>query len=157
MMMKTTLVAISIAVFGTNPCIAQSSAHSDAISWGESVQGVQVSITMTSSVFQAGSHTTVMVVTKNSSTNYIYPTWHFDVLLTNGAGKLYRVRTSKHLFVERRYTVTIKPGEQNHEMIPVTFEENVEPGDYTLKATRSFTVNGKDFKLESNLLKVQIK
>jgi hypothetical protein len=56
-----------------------------------------------------------------------------------------------------RQIATLKPGEERIDNIPVTFGENIDPGNYTLKATRSFTVKGEEVKLVSNLLKVQIK
>jgi len=53
--------------------------------------------------------------------------------------------------------LTMSPGEQNVRIIPATIGKNIEPGDYTVQATRSFSMNGTSFRLESNLLKVQVK
>jgi len=80
------LVLISLCVLAINSV--------RAADWGQSVQGVQLAITMTNSVFQVGSSSAVASVTTNSSTNTIIvdisaPTIHFDVLLTNDTGKLY--------------------------------------------------------------------
>ena len=153
---------------------AQSTNHPEATDWGKSVQGVQLSITMTNNVFQAGSSTTVESVTKNSSTNDIVvdtfaPTAVFDVLLKNSAGKTYHVTTPTPIIGPSHF-VTIKPGEESAESIPVTFGKTrfgdiVDPGDYTLRATRHFSSSKEDyihggdgaFMLESNLIKVQIK
>jgi hypothetical protein len=55
-----------------------------------------------------------------------------------------------------RELVTINPGEEKSEFIPITIGENIEPGDYTLKATRTFTLNDSDFTLESNSIRVTI-
>jgi hypothetical protein len=66
--------------------------------------------------------------------------------------------------------VTLKPGEESSESIPVTFGktrfgDSVEPGNYTLLATRRFGLSmedmihpgGRQFVLGSNSLKVQVK
>jgi hypothetical protein len=58
----------------------------------------------------------------------------------------------------------LKPGDQLNETIPVRFVANVPAedytlipaGDYRLKASRRFTVNGKEYELVSNLLRVHI-
>jgi hypothetical protein len=146
------LVLISLCVLAINSV--------RAADWGQSVQGVQLAITMTNSVFQVGSSSAVASVTTNSSTNTIIvdisaPTIHFDVLLTNDTGKLYHITTRMDIREPGRL-IMINPGEEQNESIPVTFGENIEPGDYTLKATRKFTLNGGKFTLESNSIKVTI-
>jgi hypothetical protein len=159
-----------IIIFGLVVVPASASdSDQEATNWGKSVQGVQLSIMMATNVFQVGSSTTVESVTKNSSTNDIVvdifaPTMVFDVLLTNSAGKTYHVTTPMMIRGPRHF-VTIKPGEESAESIPVTFGDIVEPGDYTLRATRHFSSSKEDyihevegaFTLESNLIKVQIK
>ena len=153
------------------PCFAavftvQASNSQTITNWGESVQGVQLAITVTNSVFQIGSQATVLSVTKNFSTEVVKvdisaPTINFDVILTSSTGKLYHITTPTNIGYPTIFR-TINPGEERAESIPVTFGktrfgDTVEPGDYTLKATRHFSMNGKDFELVSNLLKVQVK
>jgi hypothetical protein len=41
----------------------------------------------------------------------------------------------------------INPGDEKSESIPVTFGENIELGDYTLIATRTFTLNDRYLRL----------
>jgi hypothetical protein len=152
-----TILIYTLAV-EVKSCIAQDS--QTITNWCEAVQGVQLSITMTNNVFDVGSHSVVASVTKNSSTNTIIvdmsaPTVNFDVLLTNDTGKLYHVTTPMMIRGPRKL-VAIQPGEESVESIPVTFGENIEPGDYTLKATRTFTLNDKEFTLESNSIKVKV-
>jgi hypothetical protein len=154
--MKTLLLLCFAAVF-----TVQAGNSQTITNWGESVQGVQLSITVTNSVFRVGSSAAVASVTKNSSTNVIVvdifaPTVVFDLLLTSDTGKLYHVTTPMKIRGPRQL-VEIKPGEESAESIPMTFGENIEPGDYTLKATRHFSMHGKDFELVSNFLKVQLK
>jgi hypothetical protein len=155
------LSVIIVLVLVVVPARAGSGSDQEATNFGKSVQGVQLAITMTNSVFQVGSSSTVASVTTNSSTNTITvdisaPTIHFGVLLTNDTGKLYHVTTRLDIREPGRL-VTINPGEEQSESIPVTFGENIEPGDYTLKATRKFSSSdGEDFTLESNSIKVKI-
>ena len=127
---------------------------------GESVQGVQLSISMTNSVVKTPLSTTVTAVTRNLSTNEIrvdiaFLTVFFDIILTDDRGKLYHVITPV-LVRGPREIVPLKPGEQRSDSIPVTFSEDIEPGDYTLKTTRSFTLKGQEFHLVSNPLKIRI-
>ncbi len=131
-----------------------------AADWGQSVQGVQLAITMTNNVFQVGSSSAVESVTTNSYTNTITvdisaPTMNFGVFLTNDTGKSYDV-TPRLKIREPGRLVTISPGGGQSESIPVTFGENIAPGDYTLKATRHFTMSGEDFTLESNSIKIKV-
>src|ERR1035437_394502 len=145
---------ILMAAVGANLCVAQANDSQAITNWGQIVQGVQLAITMTNSVFQVGSSSAVESVTTNSSTNTIIvdisaPTMNFGVLLTNDTGKSCRV-TPRLAIREPGRPVTISPGGELSESIPVIFGKNIEPGDYTLKATRTFTLNDKEFTLESN-------
>jgi len=152
--MKTIMLLCVAAV-----CTVQASDSQTITNWGESVQGVQLSITIATNVFPVGSSATVESIIKNSSTNDIsllMSAVNFNVLLTNNTGKSNNLIKPVVILYPRRF-VTIKPGEESDESIPVTFGDAVEPGDYTLEATRHFTMNGKDFELVSNLLKVQVK
>jgi hypothetical protein len=160
MMMKATWALALVVIFGANLCTAQSNGLPATPKWGDSVQGVQLSITMTNSVFGIGTSTTVAAITKNSSSNEItieisFPTVAFNILLTNDAGKSYRIVTP-FLIRGMRQFATLKPGEERIANIPVTFREDIEPGNYTLNASRHFTLNNEEFSLVSNALKVQI-
>jgi uncharacterized membrane protein len=160
MKIKMTLVLTFIAVVSANLCLAQPSGHPAGVSWGQSVEGVRLLITMTNTIVNAGKSNLIVAVIENSSTNAIRiadtgGTMGFDILLTSSAGKSYHLSPKVDDFM--RKTVTIKPGEQNSSAIPVTIGKNIEPGDYTLKATRFFYVKDDHFQLESNVLRVQIK
>ncbi|HEY5043670.1 MAG TPA: hypothetical protein VIK53_16985 [Verrucomicrobiae bacterium] len=164
-MKKIALVSIWIAILGVSQCVAQSNNSQIAANWGQSVQGVQLMITMTNRVFQIGSSSVVTSVTRNSSTNAITidvsaPTVEFDVLLKSETGKLYHITTPLKIR-ELSKPVMINPGEEKSESIPVTFGvtrfgDAVEPGDYMLKATRPFVLNDKEYTVESNSIKVKI-
>ncbi len=178
MNMKTRCLLLSLSVItllGLAVASARAGSDSDqgATNWGKSVQGVQLSITMATNVLKLGSSTTVEAVTKNSSTNDIVvdmfpPTMVFDVLLIDSAGKSYHATTPTVIMGPLLF-VTVKPGAESSESIPVTFGmtrfgDTVEPGDYTLFATRHFGFNQEDFihlgnrlfALESNSIKVTI-
>ena len=156
---------ICAAILVVNQCMAQSNNSQIATNWGQSVQGVQLMITMTNRVFKIGSSSVVTSVTRNSSTNAITidisaPTADFDVLLISETGKLYHITTPLNIRVLST-PVMINPSEEKSESIPVTFGvtrfgDAVEPGDYTLKATRAFSSSGGDFTVESNSIKVTI-
>jgi hypothetical protein len=156
---------ICAAILTANQCVAQSNNSQMAANWGQSVQGVQLEITMTNSVYQVGSSSVVASVTRNSSENAITidisaPTVNYDVLLTSETGKLYHITTPLKIR-ELTKLVMINHGEEKSESIPVTFGvtrfgDAVEPGEYMLKATRKFVLNDKEYTLESNSLKVQI-
>jgi hypothetical protein len=156
-----------IALLGLAVVSARAGSDSDqqATNWGNSVQGVQLSITMTNNVFQVGSSSAADSVITNSSTNAITvdisaPTIDFDVLLISDTGKLYDITTPLKIR-ELSIPVMINPGEEKSESIPVTFGATrfgnaVEPGDYTLKAKRTFSSSDGKFTLESNSIKVTI-
>ena len=170
MINRISFILFYMAIIKANLCIAQPNSPGGAADWGKSVQ---LLISVTNSVFRAGSSATITSVTKNSSTNSIIvdissPTVNFDVLLANDSGKLYHI-TTPMMIRKPRHFVTIKPGEESIESIPVTFGktrfgDTVESGDYTLKATRHFSLSNEDylhssegtFVLESNSIKVQI-
>jgi hypothetical protein len=161
-MTKKILGIICLVVFGTSLCLAQAIDHSDATDWGKNVQGVQLSISTTttnSSVIKTGSSINIVAVIRNSSTNAIrlVQIWQpadYDVFLTSGAGKTYHL-IDRPLIIRMRTILTINPGEQNIRIIPVKIGKNIETGNYTLQATR-FLSSNEGGKLESNLLKVQI-
>ena len=160
-MLKKILGTICLIALGIAPCVAQSDSSEIVPKWGENVQGVQLSITMTNSFFESGSTITIVTVIKNSSTNAIQlaelsQPADYDILLKNGANKVYHL-IQKPLIIRMRTMLTINPGEQIVRIIPATIGMNIVPGDYTLQATRSFSLNGSSFGLESNLLKVHIK
>ena len=144
---------------GGNLCNGQTNSQSIS-TWGQSVQGVRLAISMTNNVFRLGTSAGVIAVTKNSSTNAIIvdesaPTMNFDVLLTNDTGKSYHVTTRKMIRSPKKL-VSLGFGEESEETVPVTFIEDIAPGDYTLKAVRKFVQNNKNYTLESNAINVSI-
>jgi hypothetical protein len=184
MIIKIMLASICMVAFGVIPCLAQQSGTPEATDWGKSVQGVQLSITMTNDVVDAGALLNVVAVIKNASTNAIQlhstgPITDYDLLLTNSVGKSYHLTPAAYI-THRNTIETIYPGMHKISIMPVKFGENIKLGDYTLKATRFFSVviggnvspktgfgepgnfsnvgvSGGNYRVESNLLKVRIK
>ena len=165
---KRILGIVCVVVFGAGACAAQSNDSQTVTNWGESVQGVQLSISITTNVFRVGSSATIASVIRNLSTNDITvdesdPTISFDVLLIDGTGILYHAIPMTPFYRLRlmRQLVTIKAGEESVESIPVILGkafsgETVEHGDFTLKAMRHFSTSESSFALKSSPIKVRI-
>jgi hypothetical protein len=157
-------IAFVLVILGANRCVAQSNDLQVITNWGQNVQGVQFAVTVTTNVFKFGSSSVVTFVTKNFSTNTITvfvpaSMSGSDVILTNDTGKLYHIIShpkNKNADALLSGLAPIDPGAEVVESIPVTFGENIEPGDYDLKATRHFSSGKVDFTLESNLIKLRI-
>jgi hypothetical protein len=181
---QVTLILICVVAFGVDVCNAHASEPQDVTLWGKSVQDVQLALTMTNSVVESGSSIVVRATIKNTSTNTIRLDYtgmpsDFDLILTGGAGKI-RHLIPAPIIVHMHVLLSIIPGEQRAWPIPVTFGSDISPGDYTLKAARTFSVtiggnvdhgtgfgkpgtprdsyiNAGNFTADSNLLKVQVK
>jgi len=148
-----------IFAFGGNLCSAQSNAPPPSIEWGRNERGVRLSITMTNRVVISRSSTVLTALITNSSTNNIVLFWSspetdFYLSLTNNAGKSYLL--TPHFIEGSTGRETIYPAGRKAEAVPVTFGSEIQPGDYTLKASRDFGLGGGIFRLESNPVKVQI-
>src|ERR1035437_1649887 len=158
MIKKMMLLSICMFGIGVSLCDAQGGDFTTT-NWGESIQGIQLSIKITTNVFKAGSSATFTAVTRNSSANFItvdatLPVTSFDVILTNNTGEHYHIIKTPSAIGYPTLLKTINHGEESTESIPMTFGETrfgniVEPGDYTLKATRKFTLNDKEYTVES--------
>jgi len=119
-----------------------------------------MSISMAKTVVQTGSSSTVEAVTKNSSTRAVTvdtsaPVVDYDVVLRSAGGETHHLITLSALLLPQRL-VSIAPGAEDTASIPVTFTKDIKPGSYTLYATRTFTLDGHDFLLKSNSIKVKI-
>ena len=157
--------AMCAVVFGAGICTAQSSGSQTITNWGESIQGVQLSIMITNSVLDTNSTITLVAVIKNSSKNaidlpYTGQPADYDVILRNSSSRMYHL--IRMPVTSLNTTVTVKPGEQDVRSIlvalgPISARGIIAPGDYTLQATRWFTVETNEFKLVSNSLKVRLK
>jgi hypothetical protein len=157
------LLSLCLVLFGASPGAAQSNTTPKNPNWGKDIQGVQLSINMTNNVVERGLTFTMVALITNSATNAIVfghrsAETDFDVSLTNASGKLYHLtprwlgRSSGSATIESRVQVQLT--------IPVTIGKDIEPGNYTINASRVFSVRGTPYNfltLESNPLQVQIK
>ena len=151
-------------------CMGQTNDKTNVFDWGDSVKGIRLSIAMTNLVWQNGASASVSAVTTNSSTNGVeiatnFPGLEFDILIKNQSGKRYHVATPLWYRGPRGFII-LEPKSDIIEAIPVTFGKTVtfggndiDPGEYTLTATRSFTYPGQrdKFYVFSNPLRIQVK
>jgi hypothetical protein len=160
MIIKKTFISLILVSFLVELGLAHSYGSTNEIRWGESINGVRLSITMSNSLVDAGSLAFIATVITNGSANPIIialgdPEMDYDLLLTNGGGMGYNLTPPFILGSSTR--ITINTNIQFPETIPVTFGTNIVPGDYTLQATRFFGLGDGRFKVDSNLLNVHVK
>ena len=149
---------------GYTPNRNQPKAPPGATNWGKSVNGVSLSLFMTNRIVERGSSVSVSAVITNASRGAVYlettaTPADFDCLLTNGAGKVYHL-IPPILLIRLHGMDTLEPREEIVRVLPVTFGNKIEPGDYILQATRGFkasTMGEEWITLVSNPLQVQIK
>jgi hypothetical protein len=161
MNLKSIVVSIYVIVITANQDLAQTNGPAQLTEWGMSVQGVQLSISITNSVIKAGEQMCIETIITNSATNAIDLSMtgrdtDFDLFLTNGAGRGYSLTSSDYMAGSTFY-YTINKTNKFAEKIPLTVGTNVEAGDYTLLAYRRFTLGDGHFRLESNPIKLQVK
>jgi len=132
-----------------------------ATNWGKSIAGVRLSMTITESAFESGSSVTVLCVISNASTNVIYLgvtglPQDYDLVLENRTGMAYHLITPTG--AEKNIVISLPPGEVDIRNLDVKLWNEIEPGDYTLTATRLFSAGqNKWLKVDSNPLKIEIR
>ncbi|HTR43385.1 MAG TPA: hypothetical protein VMH87_17370 [Pseudomonadales bacterium] len=141
--------------------------------WGSPVSGVQMSITVSNTIISTGSGFIINIVIRNSSTNIIKlgessPEKDFTAILTDKSGRLYQL-TRNDPFFTRLLRMDLKSGESHNWILGVETDKyyessgfiatnsDIPQGNYTLSVTRNFSVSNGRFKLESNVLKIQIR
>jgi hypothetical protein len=148
----------SICLFGLfASCLFHSKECFGGDYWGKAVQDVKLTINMTNDVFLVGSSVAFEAVITNASAVPIIVDKNFTltVIIKNDEGNSFDVTASKMILYPIQ-PVPVPPGERYTNFASATFEQNVEPGDYTLHATQTFQSNNKHFTLESNLIKIKI-
>jgi len=152
---------ICMVLCGANLCIAQPSAVPASTNWGKSVQGVQLLITLTNNVVETGASITARIVMWNASTNIITvgitgTALDFGLVLRNGSGKPYDDLRPFPLSGSATSEMVTSGGIRERN-VPVVFPSNIEPGEYTLVATRAFSSRAGSFMVESKPVRIQIK
>jgi hypothetical protein len=160
MNLKSILGSICVIVITANQDLAQTNRPAQLTEWGMSVQGVQLSISITNSVIKPGEESCIETIITNSATNAIDlcmtgSDTDFDLFLTNGAGRGYNL--TREFIAGSTLYYTIDKTNKFAETIPLAVGTNVEPGDYTLFAYRIFHSGDDTFRLESNPIKLHVK
>ncbi len=162
------LITVFASIFIVNICAAQSSSSQTVTNWGASVEGVQLSISLTNNVLARDSSTTVQFKVRNTSTNLIYwnvvnPTQGFDVFLTNNVGDVYFLTpeqdtNSDIINIYYAMAFKVKSGELRGGSVPIVIEKKIKPGKYQLEARQYIYILGKrqSHELVSNILEVQV-
>jgi hypothetical protein len=167
-MLMRTIVLLVLAV---TSAIAQADIPGTNTIWGQSVYGVQLSISLTNKVISVGSDMTITGRIRNASTNVIIMVetdrhTDFDVFLASDAGILYKLTNNHEQQWHFTSPLNLRAGEIRDWLISVTSRDwskyvtgsvVIQAGEYTLMATRRFSTGEGDFQLESNWLTVQVK
>ena len=149
------ILIIAFSPFYLSPVLASQT----STNWGENILGIQLSISVTNRFMDVGP-ATICATIKNGSTNAIGlvetgPFTDFDVFLTNNTGQSLKLTPDRRL-MNFRTSDELKAGESRNWTILIIINKGVDPGEYSLKATRRFTVNSDWYEMVSNALIVQI-
>ena len=161
-MYKSSFMKITVwfvAVFGL---IQTSLSQEFLTNFGESINGVTLSVDLTNRVIGVDSTMRLPARIKNASTNVISLDEadilsDFTVFLARDSGKIYKQLTPKpsgHYY--RTFEMNIAAGKAFDWNIPLIIVKDIEPGEYMLVATRRFWIGKSSYELVSNMLKVQI-
>ncbi len=160
MIFRSLLGCMCLVMITANKDLAQTNGPAQLTTWGMSVQGVQLSISITNSVITAGEETCIETIITNSSMNAIdlFMTGRrtdFDLFLTNGAGRGYSLTSD--FYLGSTFDEIVDKTNKFAEKIPLSVGTNVQPGDYMLLAYRRFSSDDGHFRLESNPIKLQVR
>jgi hypothetical protein len=167
-MSKKLFILISVMFLRITVCMARPDGSQVATNWGESVEGVQMSIELNTNVVAVGSAAILQCQIENSSTNPIYALISSRVItatlvLTNNFGKAYNLTLSPKFQMQPPVTGhfydVVNAKEIYTWSIPFKIDEAVEAGDYELGAQRFFRLTpelNEAYKLVSNSLKVTV-
>lgn len=154
-MIKYILTSLFIASFGLSRCLSVDLPI---------IKDVQLSVTMTTNVFQSGSSSVCKTTLLNLSTNTIKidPTSpdiqvsELGIFLTDDMGKKYSLTPKYSTLWGSHPIMEIKPGDNFMETNAVTFYVTIKPGHYTLNALQIFTLGGMYCVTEPGHIKVHI-
>jgi len=160
-MNRFALISLCIFVLNSTLCWSQTSNNLQVIKSND----VELSIMLTTNICQAGSSIVCKTTLLNLSTNTIAidPTSpnsqasQLSIFLVDDTGKKYRLTQYHSTYFGSRPIVQVKSDHNILETTEVTFDAALKPGEYTINATRLFTVNGAFFRAKANPVKVQIK
>jgi hypothetical protein len=170
-MIKKILGVLFIVIFSSCFCSAQQNNLLLATNWGSPIHGVQLSIGVANTNLTNNTTNIVFVRIKNSSTNVIciaeINPIYTPLFLINSSWKTYRltpdiVHSGHYISIPVNfppYNQKLAVGATFEGSIQVVISKDIPIGSYDLMGNQRFTItdNQNVFKLESNLLKVQIK
>ena len=135
--------AVCLAIFIDHACPAQSISSKTVTNFGESANGVCLSIVLTNNVINVGS-TTIEATIRNLSTNVVsliefVGKPDFDIFLVTSFGNTFKLTPPTPLSGSRvPVPIVLKPGEIRNWTVSVTIGSEFQPGEYVLKASRRF-------------------
>lgn len=159
-MTKNAFIIFLLAILAGNVCDAQSTPANT--NWGQSIQGIRISIGTITNIFSPASIIVVNAQIQNTSTNMVFvhetASWKdFSVWLEDASGKKSILTDNSRAIIEdRNFIKKIRPGEICSWKIRLFLSKETAFGDYTMKATRKITMNGRQFVIESNPLLIQV-
>jgi hypothetical protein len=177
-MIKQFFMTVLLAIAFEEICAAQTNIFQSVTNWGESVNGVQLSISLSNNILSAGSSSSVQCRIRNLSTNTIgwwvvEPTQGFNVFLTDSSGKIYRltplpITNSVTAHITYSFACKVEEGGTYGYQTPINIGKSIKFGNYQLKANQYFyQLEPKDYfhivgkrqarELISNSLEVQVK
>ena len=159
-MIKHISIAFFIAIFAGHLCEAQLRVTSPC--WGQEIHGIRLSIGTATNVISPTSMVVVNAQIENTSTNEAAvqetASWKdFSIWLENALGEKFLLTdNSKSIIEHRNFINKIHPGEIDSWEIRLIIRKEIKLGSYMMKATRKIKLNGEQFVVESNPLKIQI-
>lgn len=128
-------------------CLGQPASNNHASTSASLNYGVEFNIETNTNVVVRGSLLTVCCALKNNSTNLVWivetdPKYDFQALISNRAGKSYRLSPSPETqAIYRRVRHLINPGETYSSTIKIYVEKSIPPSNYSLKCETFIYVN----------------
>ena len=159
--MQKILCTILLLTIGVATCASQSVDSITNTIYGKTIQGVQMSIVLSTNVLTRGCLIGVFTEIQNGSTNDIYlseiaPATDFLIVLTDGQGNKHELTDTHPLIISHSFRMKLKPGEKGNWIVPVPIGKNLPSGESSLEAIRKFQMEGQTYHLESNSLKIDL-
>jgi len=148
---------LAFILFSSICCLAETDGNRS-----KTLDGVQLTATLSETVFKAGSSGILTSSLSNLSTNSIkvdttspnVQMSELSIFLTDGDGKKYPVTPQFRSYFGPHTIITILPRGSLDETNKISFGATLKPGDYTLETRRLFSVGEKQFVVEAKPLKV---
>jgi len=141
--------------------LAQTNDSQTITNWGESVNGVQLSIALNTNVLVVGKSSVLHCRIKNTFSDIAYlvnePAQDMDILLISDSGKKYELVRPYDGPYAGNVPHELKSNQTIECDMPLQLDKSIEPGSYSLKALVSMESLEGGYQPVSNLLKVEVK